>query len=126
MCSYVKVGRDELAHVNLVNKDNNTFMHIEVERGVLKINDRYHISDDTIETTVHNTGVPRNMNKLVLKVQNVNDLFSVNVHAQNSLYTFEVNSTMVAFVDPMLSRIRASGKLLFKIIYFYFNFKMIH
>lgn len=103
VCSMINI-RNEL-QMNLENANNETVMYIERKNNLLTVNDRYRICNGIIETNISNSGRARNVNRIVLKVQNNDEIFEVKLYERDVIYTFEVSSAGAVFVDPIKEEI---------------------
>lgn len=91
--------------MNLKNANNETVMHIERQNNLLTVNDRYRICNGIIETNILNSGRARNVDRIVLKVQNNDEIFEVKLYERDAIYTFEVSSAGAIFVGPIKEEI---------------------
>lgn len=96
---FVKPDNQIGSHINLMNSENANVMHIESKSGVLIVNGRYRISNGVIEINAMNGGQARNMEKIMVKVENVGPEFLVNLYDGNFVYTFKASSNGATFVD---------------------------
>lgn len=96
---FVKPDNQIGSHINLMNSENANVMHIESKSGVLIVSGRYRISNGVIEINAMNGGQARNMEKIMVKVENVGPEFSVNLYDGNFVYTFKASSNGATFVD---------------------------